>query len=356
MSDYFIDTRNVFVKYTEDEVTRTVLNDISLRVRQGELLTVVGPSGCGKSTFLRLLLGAQFPTSGSVLIDGNQVQRVGRDCGIVYQSYSLFAHLSVLDNICFGLVLEQTNLWEAFSAAPFLAAEQIAHAIMKRARRIGSHNGTQALPVGNAGQGAATRSNRSIWAKALEIFPFIKIRNDVRELAYNYLTEIGLEREDAEKYPHELSGGMRQRVAIAQAIIMHPKILLMDEPFGALDRARREEMQDFIHDQWKKNQLTVFFVTHDLDEAIKLGTRLICLSQYWCDADSQPGKGSKIVVDKKVLGGDIRPSTFADTDEFKHLIQSIGEEGLSSQHIHKQCDFDLTHPDAIKNGDGEKHS
>ena len=357
---YFIDAQKIVVSYIEEEgTTRTILNDVNLRVRRGELLTVVGPSGCGKSTLLRLILGAQFPTSGTVAVDGNQVERVGRDCGIVYQGYSLFPHLSVLDNICFGLVLEQTNLLQAMTAAPVLAAEQITHAILKRLRG-GKVQHTDPVdedyPTAPPAEGSPAqqppKKQPSLIAKALEIFPFIKSRNIGREQAYEYLTDIGLDLSDADKFPHELSGGMRQRVAIAQAVIMQPKILLMDEPFGALDQTRREEMQDFIFEQWQKHQLTVFFVTHDLDEAVKLGTRLICLSQYWITEHSHSGKGAKILVDRKVLGGDIKPSTFGDSHEFKTLIQEIGQAGLSPQHLHKTSEFDLSHPDAIKNDTG----
>lgn len=316
MVEYFIDTQQVSVRYSDEQkVTRTVLNDINLRVRRGELVTVVGPSGCGKSTLLRLLLGAQFPTDGNVLVDGNRVENVSRDCGIVYQSYSLFPHLSVLDNICFGLVLEQTNLWQGFAGFPFAVMERILT--------------STGIP------------------KALGFVPFIKARREAREQAYEFLDGIGLDRGDALKFPHELSGGMRQRVAIAQAVIMKPKILLMDEPFGALDQNRREEMQDFIFEQWLKHKLTVFFVTHDLDEAVRLGTRLICLSQYWTDPRKYPGQGAKIVVDKKVLGGTEKPSTFAGSDEFKALIREIGQIGLNSKRDDAVSRFDLSHPDAI---------
>src|SRR5436309_1352552 len=124
---YFIDTENIVVGYTEGEgATRTILNDINFKVRRGELVTVVGPSGCGKSTLLRLILGAQFPTAGTVLVDGNRVEKVTRDCGIVYQSYSLFPHLSVLDNIAFGLMLEQSNLPQVIASAPIMALEALA--------------------------------------------------------------------------------------------------------------------------------------------------------------------------------------------------------------------------------------
>ena len=357
---YFIDAQNVSVNYTEEEGTvRTVLNDISLRVQRKELLTVVGPSGCGKSTMLRLILGAQFPSIGTVSIDGNKVERVGRDCGIVYQSYSLFPHLTVLDNICFGLVLEQTNLYQKLRAAPIIAAEQIGEAILKRSH--GSKASRECPeeddePIVRSPDAPAPvlpeKKERSLVSKALDIFPYIKARRIAREQAFEFLIDIGLDSSDADKFPHELSGGMRQRVAIAQAVIMQPKILLMDEPFGALDQTRREEMQDFIHEQWEKHQLTLFFVTHDLDEAVKLGTRLICLSQYWTNEHNHPGQGAKILVDRKVLGGEIRPSTFAETDEFKSLIHEIGQAGLSPQHLHRASEFDLSHPDAIKQDTG----
>jgi len=317
---YFVDAQNIVVSYKQDDgATRTILNDVNVRVRRGEFVTVVGPSGCGKSTLLRLVLGAQFPTSGTVLVDGKSVKRVDRDCGIVYQTYSLFPHLTVLDNISLGLVLEQSNLFHRIIAAPFefvgMAARTFAASLGKR--------------------------------HLFDFIPYMKLRKEAREQAAEYLADIGLEPADGDKFPYELSGGMRQRVAIAQAVIMKPKILLMDEPFGALDKARREEMQDFIHDQWAKHHLTVFFVTHDLDEAVRLGTRLICVSQYWTDENNQPGKGARIVVDRKVMGGNMKPSTFVGTKEFRSLVDKLGSAGLSAQHLQPAKEFDLSHDDAM---------
>jgi NitT/TauT family transport system ATP-binding protein len=178
------------------------------------------------------------------------------------------------------------------------------------------------------------------------LFKYFRVKTDAREQATQMLVSIGLDPKDGDKYPYELSGGMRQRVSIAQALIMKPKILLMDEPFGALDHGRREEMQDFIHEQWKQHKLTVMFVTHDLDEAIKLGTRLVCLSQYWTDEKGERGKGSKIVVDRKVLGGSEKPSTFVQKQEFRDLVDSIGHKVLDSRNLQKMSEFDLSHPDA----------
>ena len=110
---YLIDATDVVVSYPMDDGGRkVVVNDVNFKVRSGELVTVVGPSGCGKSTLLRLVLGSQMPTQGSVLVDGSTVKRITRDCGIVYQDYSLFPHLTVLDNIAMGLIIEQTGLLE----------------------------------------------------------------------------------------------------------------------------------------------------------------------------------------------------------------------------------------------------
>jgi ABC-type Fe3+/spermidine/putrescine transport system ATPase subunit len=253
-------------------------------------------------------------------------------------------NLSVLDNIALGPILEQTTLPEYFAAVPFIGAQHMVETIMapiNKSRRIKLHNDPQAH--------VERRSFKPSPAmRALDILKYYKVKRQAREMAYELLFDIGLTDRDADKYPYELSGGMRQRVSIAQALIMKPKILLMDEPFGALDHARREEMQDFIHDQWQKYNLTVLFVTHDLDEAVKVGTRLVCLSQYWTEENGQPSKGAKIVVDKKVLGGAERPSTFAHRPEFQELVDSIGRAGLNPHNCLPPSKFDLSHEDATK--------
>lgn len=355
---YFIDVQNVSVTYFQDDRIHTIFKDMEVRVRQGEFLTVVGPSGCGKSTLLRLLLGAQRASSGTVLIDGHPVGHVNRDCGIVYQSYSLFPHLTVLDNISLGPLLDQTSLWDRFFAAPILAAEHAFRAIVwganhlkngiKNAGNHNNHHPPAPEPTPEEHRDRLLHRAPSKLSRAFEFLRFIKLRREFRETAGQFLLDIGLDPGDGDKYPFELSGGMRQRVAIAQAVIMKPKILLMDEPFGALDKARREEMQDFIHQQWKKFGLTVFFVTHDLDEAVKLGTRLICLSQYWKDENGKPGEGSRIVVDRKVMGGELSPSTFVGSQEFQVLVNKIGKAGLDPHHLQPVAEFDLSHEDAVK--------
>ena len=150
---------------------KVVLDDIDLAVSAGELVTVVGPSGCGKSTLLRLVLGQEFPTRGSMLLDGKPIGFADPTRGIVYQRYSLFRHRTVLGN-----VLEGPRL-----SLPF----------MERRRR----------------------------------------KKELLDEAKHFLEKVNLA-SDLDKYPHELSGGMRQRVAIAQSLIMKPKILLMDEPLA----------------------------------------------------------------------------------------------------------------------------
>jgi NitT/TauT family transport system ATP-binding protein len=278
--------------------TKLVLNDVSLGVRAGEFLALVGPSGCGKSTLLNLVLGAGFPTTGTVRLDGKPILGVGRDRGIVYQKYSLFPHVSVLDNVALGLVLAETSLLERINVL---------------------------------------------------LFPrYLRKRREARERAREFVDRIGLSRADHDKYPHELSGGMRQRVAIAQALVMDPKILLMDEPFGALDHATREAMQVFLLEKWAELQMTVVFVTHDLEEACFLGSRIVGLSQYWSADDGSGGEGAKVVVDKQTPGKDVNPTTFKESEEFSGFVEHVRRMVLDPKH--KKCisTFDLDHRDAIR--------
>jgi NitT/TauT family transport system ATP-binding protein len=177
----------------------------------GELVAVVGPSGCGKSTVLRMLAGLRPhfpPTSGEIRVFGQPILQPGADRGMVDQKYSLMPHLTVRDNIAFGLMLSGVSRKERHARA----AE---------------------------------------WVK-----------------------KVGLEGSE-NKYPSELSGGMQQRVSIAATLILEPKVLLMDEPFGALDPKIRMQMQELLVELWKEQQSTVFIVTHSVDEAIYLGDRVL---------------------------------------------------------------------------------
>jgi NitT/TauT family transport system ATP-binding protein len=348
---YLIDIDNAVVSYPLPEGgEKTVLNNINLDVQPGAFLTVVGPSGCGKSTLLRLILGTQFPNQGSVLVDGKKVSRVTRDCGIVYQNYLLFPFLTVLDNIGFGRILEQTSLADRLLARPFRILEWLLNHLAGLLVYLG--NLTVAGLYARKGlRPPSTRFTRSqgtpLWTRVFDRYlKFYRVRKEARQAAAELLASVGLDSLDGEKYPYELSGGMKQRVAIAQSIMMQPKILLLDEPFGALDAKTRADMQDFIHLCWQKHGLTVFFVTHDLDEAVKLGTRLICLSQYWCDSAGKRGLGARIVRDQEIAGGDTLPSQFHGTDEYQMLIANISKAGLNKSALIPEASFDLTHHDA----------
>lgn len=294
--DHLIRVEDVDMRYpAKTGGERTVLSRINLRVRTGEFVTVVGPSGCGKSTLLRLILGSETPTVGRVLIDGRPVDGPCRQRGIVYQKYSLFPHLTVLDNIIFGLDLEEFT-----------------------------------LP-----------------GRLANLFRYRSRRRHFADEARVYLQRMNLA-EAADKYPHELSGGMQQRVAIAQAAIMEPQILLMDEPFGALDDATRQEMQLFLLELWEKSQQTILFVTHDLSEALYLGTRVVVLSQYY-SAD-EPTEGAKIVVDRQVPGGHPKPSGFKYSEEFNALLEHVRRQGLDPEFRQHVREFDLSHADAHRPG------
>ena len=276
---------NVYKQYD----TRVVLDNIDLSVARGELCTVVGPSGCGKSTLLRIVVGQESPSSGDAFIEGAPVGYPDATRGIVYQKYSLFPHLTVLDNVLLGKVLESS--------------------IFGRAR--------------------ARREHRD---EAMQMLARSRIA------------------EHWKKYPHELSGGMQQRVAIAQALIMKPRIVLMDEPFGALDPMVREDMQVLLLELWEEYGMTVFFVTHDLEEAVYLGTRVIVLSQYYIDdrsAEAADKRGAKIVADT-ALPQRAFSTKVKKSPEFTDLVAEIRRAGFDPKGGRHVSQFNLTHPDSFQ--------
>ena len=290
-NNYILYLENVTKSYG----TKTVLNDIDLAVSAQAFCTVVGPSGCGKSTLLRLILGQEQISGGLLLMQGQPISTPGPDRGIVYQRYSLFPHLTILDNILLGKRLS-LPFWEVLSR-----------------------------------------------------------RKRDRDEAMGYLASVQLA-DHAFKYPHQLSGGMQQRVAIAQALIMKPKILLMDEPFGALDPGTREMMQMLILELWESYQMTIFFVTHDLEEAVFLGTRILVLSQfYFHELDNAPGtiKGARIVADYPLARTNATSTKVKATAAFGHFIQKIRSEGFDPQYMQHAREFNLKHPDSFMTLAGE---
>ncbi len=237
--------RNLWKEYGD----QVVLERINLEVAAGEFCTIVGASGCGKTTFLRLLLGEEAPTRGRILIDGEPLPaEPGPDRGIVFQRYSVFPHLTVLGNVLLGLELR---------AAPVTG------------RLLGS------------------------------------ARREARDLASQMLDAVGLSRA-RDKYPDALSGGMQQRLALAQSLVMHPRVLLLDEPFGALDPGIRSDMHELVGRLWRENDLTVFMTTHDLREGFHLGTRLLVFDKLRHDPQAPNAYGAGITYDLPVERADQR--------------------------------------------------
>ncbi len=288
-SEFIINLENAYQQYDD----KVILNGINLKIKRGEFVTVVGPTGCGKSTTLRLILGSELPSAGNVLFKGQTIKKPERSRGVVFQKYSLFPHKTVRENVMFGLELETFDLF---------------------------------APIHHP-------------------FRFMRKRKEFKANANEYLKRVRL-LEHADKYPNQLSGGQRQRTAIAQAMIMQPELLLMDEPFGALDEGTREEMQVFTLEQWQKTDSTVIFVTHSLEEAIFMGTRLIVISQYY--EHDNGSEGAKIVKDVEIPWAHPRSTKIKKTAEFNELMEEIRYEGLNPNFLQKIGDFDLSHKDSIK--------
>ncbi len=286
---------NVSVEYpTPQGKVLRVIDDVSLHIRPGEFVSLVGPTGCGKSTLLRMIFGSQEPTTGVNLFAGEKIRGISRDRGIVFQKYGLFPNYTVAGNIAFGPIQEEMTFWRRFQ--------------------------------------------RLFFSK------YRKLTQQVYLQAHDLVEQVGLQLSDANKYPHELSGGMRQRVAIAQALIMRPRVLLMDEPFGALDENTRAEMQEILLDEWKRHHLTIIFVTHDVEEALYLGTRIIGLSQHWVDDQGKKGPGAKIVADLNLsqrlgINPDQKTDAIKYTPTFTDLIEKIRRNVLSPEPVLKRSDF-----------------
>ncbi|MFC6445136.1 sulfate/molybdate ABC transporter ATP-binding protein [Shinella zoogloeoides] len=211
---------DVSVKNIRKEFDRyPALNDVSLDIRSGELIALLGPSGSGKTTLLRLIAGLEQPTLGSIHFgaeDASHKTVQERHVGFVFQHYALFRHMTVADNIAFGLT------------------------VRPRAERP----------------------------------PKAEIRRRVGELL-DMVQLSGLEK----RYPNQLSGGQRQRVALARAMAIEPKVLLLDEPFGALDAKVRKELRRWLREFHDRTGHTTVFVTHDQEEALELADRVVVMSQ-----------------------------------------------------------------------------
>jgi NitT/TauT family transport system ATP-binding protein len=230
---------NVWKEYGD----HIVLEQITLDVESRAFIALVGPSGCGKTTFLRMLLGEESPTRGRILVDGVPLKpEPDADRGVVFQRYSVFPHLTVLQNVLLGRELQHAK-----------------------------------------------------WAGRL----FGAAKRAATDEAMALLAEVGLAGHEG-KYPASLSGGMQQRLALAQAVMRGPRILLLDEPFGALDPGIRAEIHVLMKRLWNETELTVVMVTHDLSEAFRLASRVIAFERNRNRPEERERYGATISRDLEI--------------------------------------------------------
>jgi NitT/TauT family transport system ATP-binding protein len=271
---------DVCVEYPiHGHATKKVLDHLHLSILEGQFVAVCGQTGCGKSTMLRMILGAERPTSGRVLIDGRELPRPDRHRGYVPQKYSLFPDKTVLDNITFGPEMEEFGLLGRLTPR------------------------------------------------------FHRRRAEIRKTAFEYLRHMGLQESDAGKYPDQLSGGMQQRVAIAQALIMKPQILLMDEAFSALDAATRTDMQRLVRAIWRETGTTILFVTHNIAEAIVLGTRVIVLGKESIESSS------RVMFDLEIPESIRESSGYPRREELDRLSKQIEDAAMGGRHELEMAEF-----------------
>jgi ABC-type Fe3+/spermidine/putrescine transport system ATPase subunit len=204
--------------------THQAVKDVSISIRRGELLTLLGPSGCGKTTLLRILAGFVRPTKGEIWLGGeriNDIPPARRNVGLVFQNYSLFPHMTVFDNVAFGLQMRHMNT-------------------------VAIHNRVE------------------------EVLDLVHLLDYARA------------------FPSQLSGGMQQRVALARVVAIHPRALLLDEPFGAIDRRLRDEMQVEVRKIQQKLGITTLFVTHDQQEALIMSDRIVVMNKGHVEQEGMP--------------------------------------------------------------------
>ena len=205
------------LSFAYENTDTLILKNLNMQIQEGDFVCLLGQSGCGKSTLLRLLAGLEKPTTGEILIDGKPIKGASLERSVVFQDYGLFPWMTAGENIV--LALKQK-------------------------------------------------------------FPKQK-KSELKAIAKEMLVKVGLDESVYGKLPKELSGGMKQRCAIARSFSINPPVLLMDEPFGALDAVTRARLQEMVLDLWKNDETKkiVFFVTHDVDEALLLANKIFVLGQ-----------------------------------------------------------------------------
>ena len=240
----------VFEHVWKEYGDHVVLEQIDLEIEPRAFLVLVGPSGCGKTTFLRMLLGEERPTRGAILLQNKPLKpEPDFDRGVVFQRYSVFPHLTAVENVMIGREFEMTGAFGHLIGAKRRAAREEAEAL---------------------------------------------------------LAEVGLAGNE-DKYPSALSGGMQQRLALAQALMRKPRVLLLDEPFGALDPGIRADIHVLMKRIWNETDLTVVMVTHDLREAFALGTRIIAFERPRDLPEERERYGARLSGDTKPAAGQASP-------------------------------------------------
>ena len=252
-----IEINNISKVFKSDNKEYRALDNINLKIEEGEFVCLLGPSGCGKSTLLNMIAGFEKPTEGEILIDNEKVDKPRIDRLTIFQDYGLLPWRSVEKNVELGL-------------------------------------------------------------------ESLKIPKEKRkEISRKYIELVGLEK-FKNHYPSELSGGMKQRVAIARALASKPKILFMDEPFGALDPITRVKLQEDILNIHKEEKMTIIFVTHDVEEAVYLASKIVILSP-------NPGKITKVIENNMSNTNDRSSSSFyLKKDEIFHILE---------QNLNKDVEF-----------------
>jgi NitT/TauT family transport system ATP-binding protein len=251
----FVEFDQVWLAYNEELRAKNIfaVEDINLKVNRGEFIAIVGPSGCGKSTFTKLTTGLRMPSLGNIIIDGQQVTGPLKISGMAFQAPSLLPWRTTLDNVLLPLEIVE----------PY-------------------------------------RSQ------------FKDRRKEFEERASKLLTSVGLGGME-KKYPWELSGGMQQRASICRALIHEPKMLLLDEPFGALDAFTREELWCTLRDLWEAQRFNVILVTHDLRESVFLADTVYCMSK-------SPGR---FVVRREIPIPRTRDLEVTYTNEFTDIVREL---------------------------------
>lgn len=236
-----IEVENISKKYGD----KIILKNINLKIKKGEFITIIGSSGCGKTTFLKLINGLIEPEYGKVYVDGKDISKVDK--------------ISLRRGI--GYVIQEIGLFPHMNVRKNIA--YIPNLIKKEDKQ--------------------------------------SIENRVKEL----IKKVGLKEEMLDNYPSELSGGQRQRVGIARALAINPNIILMDEPFGAIDEITRQLLQDEILKIYKEYSMTIVFITHDIREALKLGTRVMVMDKgevIQIDTPEEIIKNPKSIFVRRLLG------------------------------------------------------